>query len=375
MTRLLRAAAAGFALTLMAGTALAAGPSTVAGPGSDPACFKPWTAQTKYFQWPAKPGPFKIALVNGFVGNTWRIQMIKTARAYAALPDVKKDLADFKVISTGTDAAAQLGTIEDFINQGYDAIIVEAVSPNGFDRVIRQANAKGVILVPFDNALDTDAVMQVNEDNHLMGVNAANWVMKYAPGAKKVLEVRGVPGNSVDRDRHDGFRETLKAANADPQITEVVGMWATGDSQKVTADAIAVNGHFDAVFTQGGSDGTVQAMIDAKHPFVPVAGEGENNFRKQIAEYKDQGLKGMSYGQSPALVAISIKAAIQALKGEKMPQLISVPIPTATFEDLKAGDNYFPDLNEPFFSDNAFPPCGVAFTAPQIMGQSQANSQ
>ena len=129
MTRLLRAAAAGFALTLMAGTALAAGPSTVAGPGSDPACFKPWTAQTKYFQWPAKPGPFKIALVNGFVGNTWRIQMIKTARAYAALPDVKKDLADFKVISTGTDAAAQLGTIEDFINQGYDAIIVEAVSP------------------------------------------------------------------------------------------------------------------------------------------------------------------------------------------------------------------------------------------------------
>ena len=375
MTRTIRAAAAGLALSLLAGTALAAGPTTVAGPGADPACFKPWTAQTKYLQWPAKPGPYKIALVNGFVGNTWRIQMIKTARAYAELPDVKKDLADFKVISTGTDAAAQLGTIEDFINQGYDAIIVEAVSPNGFDRVIRQANAKGVVLVPFDNALDTDAVMQVNEDNHLMGVNAANWLMKYAPDAKKVLEVRGVPGNSVDRDRHEGFRETLKAANADPQITEVVGMWATGDSQKVTADAIAVNGHFDAVFTQGGSDGTVQALIDAKHPFVPVAGEGENNFRKQIAQFKDQGLKGMSYGQSPALVAISIKAAIAALKGEKMPQLISVPIPTATFEDLKAGENYFPDLNEQFFSDNAFPPCGVSFTAPQIMGQSQANSQ
>ncbi len=375
MTRLIRAAAAGFALSLMAGTALAAGPQTVAGPGTDPACFKPWTAQTKYFQWPAKPGPYKIALVNGFVGNTWRIQMIKTARAYAELPEVKKDLADFKVISTGTDAAAQLGTIEDFINQGYDAIIVEAVSPNGFDRVIRQANAKGVVLVPFDNALDTDAVMQVNEDNHQMGVNAANWLLKYAPKAEKLLEVRGVPGNSVDRDRHDGFRETLKTAGSNPQITEVVGNWATGDSQKVTADAVAVNGHFDGVFTQGGSDGTVQALIDAKHPFVPVAGEGENNFRKQIAQYKDQGLKGMSYGQSPALVAISIKAAIQALKGEKMPQLISVPIPVATFEDLKAGDNYFPDLNEQFFSDNAFPPCGVSFTAPQIMGQSQANSQ
>jgi len=376
----LRTLTAAFALSLLAGTAIvdtawAAGPKTVAAPGAADACFKPWTAQTKYYQWPAKTGPFKVALVNGFVGNTWRIQMIKTAKAYAALPEVKADLADFKVVSTGTDSAAQLGAIEDFINQGYDAIIVEAVSPSGFDRVIRQANAKGVVLVPFDNALDTDAVMQVNEDNHAMGVNAANWLMKYAPDAKSLLEVRGVPGNSVDRDRHEGFRETMAAAGKTPEITEVVGMWATGDSQKVTADAVAVHGHFDGVFTQGGSDGTVQALMDAKHPFIPIAGEGENAFRRQIADHASDGLKGMSYGQSPALVAISIKAAIAALKGQAMPQLISVPIPEADFTNLKAGENYFPELNEQFFSDNAFPPCGVAFTAPQIMAQSKDNAQ
>lgn len=371
----LRAAAAAFALSLLAGTALAAPPKVVSGPGANETCFKPWGAQTKFFQFAARPGPYKIALVNGFVGNTWRIQMIKTAKAFADLPEVKKDIKEFKVVSTGTDAAAQLGTIEDFINQGYDAIIVNAVSPTGFDRVIRQANSKGVVIVPFDNQLDTDAVMQVNEDNHAMGVNAANWLLKYTGTKGKLLEVRGVPGNSVDRDRHEGFRETLKASGGDFQITEVVGMWATGDSQKVTADAVAVNGHFDGVFTQGGSDGTVQALIDAKHPFIPVAGEGENEFRKQIATHANEGLKGMSYGQSPALVAISIKAAIAALKGDVMPQLISVPIPVADFTDLKAGVNYFPDLNEQFFADNAFPPCGVAFTAPQIMGQSKENVQ
>ena len=369
----LRLAATGLALSLLAGTALAAPPKVVSGPGTNEACFKPWNAKTKFFQFAAKPGPYKIALVNGFVGNTWRIQMVKTAKAYVELPEVKKDIKEFKVVSTGNDAAAQLGTIEDFINQGYDAIIIDAVSSTGFDRVIRLANAKGVILVPFDNVLDVDTVMQVNEDNHAMGVNAANWLLKYVGNKGKLLEVRGVPGNSVDRDRHEGFRETLKSGGGDFQVTEVVGMWATGDSQKVTADAVAVNGKFDGVFTQGGSDGTVQAMMDAKQPFVPVAGEGENAFRKQIAEHADAGLKGMSYGQSPALVAISIKAAIQALKGDIMPQLVSVPIPVADFTDLKAGVNYFPDLNEQFFADNAFPPCGVAFTAPQIMGQSTDN--
>ena len=107
----------------------------------------------------------------------------------------------------------------------------------------------------------------------------------------------------------------------------------------MTADALAVHGHFDGVFTQGGSDGTVQAMMDAKHPFVPMSGEGENEFRKQIADHAKDGLKGMSYGQSPALVAIATKAAISALQGNVMPQLISIPIPVATYKTLKAGEN------------------------------------
>ncbi|MFM7443693.1 MAG: substrate-binding domain-containing protein, partial [Tabrizicola sp.] len=162
---------------LYASTALA-GPDVVAGPGVEPECFAPWSAETKYMQWPAKEGPYKIAIVNGFVGNTWRIQMIKTAKAYAEDPAVKDKIAEFKVVSTGTDAPAQLGAIEDFINQGYDAIVTIAVAPDGFDRVIRLADKNNVVLVPFDNVLDTDAVMQVNEDQLKMGRMWAEFALK-----------------------------------------------------------------------------------------------------------------------------------------------------------------------------------------------------
>ena len=359
------------ALTLPA----VAGPKTVDGPGYLPQCFAPWAKDTKFFKWDAHQGPFRIALVNGFVGNIWRIQMIQTAKAYAALPDVAKDIKEFKVVSTGTDAAAQLGAIEDFINQGFDAIVTIAVSPTGFDRVIKLANRKNVVLVPFDNVLDTKEVMEVNEDQWEMGVMSAKFLMEHIPNGGKILEVRGLPGNSVDRDRHIGFREVMEAPGNSFKITEVVGNWDTGTSQKVTADALAVHGHFDGVFTQGGSDGTVQAMVAAKHPFVPMSGEGENEYRKQIADHAKDGLKGMSYGQSPALVAIATKAAISALQGNVMPQLISIPIPVATYKDLKPGTNYWPDLNANFFAPNQFLPCGVNFTAPEIMAQSEKNTQ
>jgi ribose transport system substrate-binding protein len=376
LRRLLLGAAAIAALSLVATTANAE-PNVVAGPGHDPECFAPWSADTKYLQWDAKPGPYRVALVNGYVGNLWRIQMVQTAKAFAETPGIKEKIKEFKVISTGTDAAAQLGTIEDFINQGYDAIVTIAVSPEGFDRVIRLADRNGVVIVPFDNILDTDAVMMVNEDQYAMGVMSAEFLIKELGDVKsgKVLEVRGLPGNSVDRDRHLGFREVMEKKAPDLEIVEIVGNWDDGTSQKAAADALAVHGQFVAAFTQGGSTGLVRAFLDAGHPMIPMAGEGENGFRKYIAQYKDKGLKGMSYGQSPGLVAISMKAAIAALEGNPMPQLISVPIPSADYNTLEDGKNYWADLTDNFFTPNEFPPCDVNITAVEIMAKTADNVQ
>jgi ribose transport system substrate-binding protein len=75
---------------LAAGLAEAAPPKVVSLPNSDAQCFAPWATNTKMFQYPAKKGPYRIALANGYIANTWRIQMIKTAKAYAAQPDPRR---------------------------------------------------------------------------------------------------------------------------------------------------------------------------------------------------------------------------------------------------------------------------------------------
>ncbi len=361
---------------LLAGTALA-GPEIVEGPGVDPGCFAPWSDETSFMQWEAREGPFRIAVVNGFVGNTWRIQMIKTAKAFAEDPSIADQISEFKVVSTGTDAPAQLGAIEDFINQGYDAIITIAVSPDGFDRVIRLADRNDVVLVPFDNVLDTDKVMQINEDQLAMGRMYAEFVLGEldANGVTggKILEVRGLPGNSVDRDRSIGINEVIDAHDGDWEMVSVVGMWDDGSTQKVVADAIAVHGEFAAVVAQGGTNGMIQAIQDSGHPWVPVSGEAENGFRKALSEYSDDGLSGISIGQSPGLVAIAMKAAVSALEGNVMPQLISVPLPVATHDELEDGKNFWSDLPDNFFTVNEFPPCGVSISGPDIMAQDETD--
>src|SRR4051812_13502733 len=77
---------------VMLGSTAMADPEIVSGPAAEPECFAPWSADTKFFKFPAKPGPYRIALANGYIANTWRIQMIQTAKAYAAQPDVAAKL-------------------------------------------------------------------------------------------------------------------------------------------------------------------------------------------------------------------------------------------------------------------------------------------
>src|ERR1041384_3579747 len=203
LSRLVRQVVGGFSLGfVLIAVAFAAGPDVVQGPGADADGFKPWGKDTTFYQFKKKEGPYRIALANGFIGNTWRIQMIKTAKAYADQPDVKAKLKEFKVVSTGEDVAAQIAAVNNFIDSGYDAIVINAQNPTAFTPVIKRAKKAGVILVAFDNILDTEDAIDVNVDQKGLGEYWAHWLVDKIPNGGKILEVRGVAGTSVDTDRH-----------------------------------------------------------------------------------------------------------------------------------------------------------------------------
>ena len=335
-----------------------------------PQCFKAG-ADSKQDIKASKPhaGPYRIALVNGYVANTWRQQMIKTAQAFALQPDIKKDVKELKVVSVGEDLPAQLAAIDDFINQGYDAVLISPESGTGFDRVIRNAKKAGTILIGFNGSIQTHDIVQITQNQVDFGRDWAKFVVEHM-GKKQgtILEVAGISGNPADVDRHAGQMEVLKQY-PDIKVVTVFGKWDDGTAQRVTADALAANSHIDGMIVSGGSTGAVRALMDAKHPFVPVAGEAENGFRKLIADHGKDGLAGISIGNSPGQSAISMLAAVALLQGKTLPDTVELPNPTATNDNLKAGDNYYPDLSDNFFTPNQFPPCGVNISGPEIMAQ------
>ncbi len=357
--------------TLALGLACAAPGAARAADPSNAQCFTPASNSNGTVSMPAKKGPYRIAFANGFIGNAWRVQMLQTLKAYAAQPEVASQIKELRIVSVGTDVSAQIAAMDNFISAGFDAILIDANSPTAFKPVMRRAKQAGVLIVSFDNTLDRTAtetdLVQVNQDQKAMGRMMGEWLNQTMKEKKRVIEVRGVPGNSVDRDRHDGFREAM-AEDPGIQVSEVVGNWDDGTGQKAVADTLAVTGGVDGIYTQGGSTGVTHALLDSHKPLIPIAGEGENGFRKLIAANSKDGLLGDSAGQSPALSAVSLKVALAVLGGQSVPAEISVPIPSANYKTLEPGKNYFPELSDTFFAAHDFPVCDINLTAAQITG-------
>jgi len=354
-------------LTASQATPAATEAGTEAATGFDPAvCFRAATNSDKDISMDAKKPPFKIGISNSFIGNSWRTQMIQMATAYGNSPDGKALISDLTIVSSGQDVEAQIAAMDNMIAKGVDAIILDAAAPDAFGAVIKRASDAGIPVVSFDNIVTAPEAILVNEDQVEFGATMATDLVARLNGKGNVVMVNGVPGTSVDQDRQKGAKDVF-AKNPDIKVVaELEGDWDSGKAQTVMADFLATNQKVDGVWVQGGTPGVIQAFLNAKLPLVPMAGEAENGFRKALGT-KQGGLVGISVGQTPGMVTVAMRAALELLQGRKLPRIISMPLPIAKTETIKEGVDYFPNAPDDFFTAIKIPACGVDLTPDEIL--------
>lgn len=327
-------------------------------------CVKPWDSSTEMVSWPKKDPPYRIALSNSYIGNSWRSEMVNIAKLYSERKDVKPLIKELRISSAGNNVSAQIAQVNQMILSGMDAIVMDAASPTGLNSTIDKAVNAGVLVVSFDNVVTTKKAISVNQNQYEMGKLLAEFIVKHMGDKGHVLMVRGVAGTSVDIDRYKGGKSIFDKYPG-IKTTEVYGKWDSGTAQKVAADALAASGSgFDGVWSEGGDDGVIRAFEHAGAKIPPVAGEAENGFRKYAAQYK---FPMLSIGQSAAMSAMSIMVALRMLQGHKMPQAISVPLNKVTNANLKEGVNYFNDVPDSFFDGISVPACGLKFDPHAIL--------
>jgi ribose transport system substrate-binding protein len=277
----------------------------------------------------ADTSKMKIAFSNNYAGNSWRQAMLKS---YAAVTQkaVKDGVVAAADIFTTADkeVPTQAAQIQNLILQGYNAIVINAASPDALNGAIKQACDAGIVVVSFDGIVTEPCAYRVVVDFKAMGLEEVAQMAKFQPKGGNLLEIRGLAGTSIDEAIHQGILEGVKKHPEFKIVGSVTGDWDQTTAQKAVATVLPSLPAVVGIVDQGGDGyGAAQAFAAAGKPRPTII---MGNRQDELQWWKEQkakdGYTTWSASIAPGVSSLAFWVAQQVLDGHKnIPHDLLVP--------------------------------------------------
>ncbi|MGD2353906.1 ribose ABC transporter substrate-binding protein RbsB [Bacillus subtilis] len=279
-------------------------------------------------QW-AKPSnsgnkkEFTIGLSVSTLNNPFFVSLKKGIEKEAKKRGMKVIIVDAQ-----NDSSKQTSDVEDLIQQGVDALLINPTDSSAISTAVESANAVGVPVVTIDRSAEQGKVETlVASDNVKGGEMAATFIADKLGKGAKVAELEGVPGASATRERGSGFHNI-----ADQKLQVVTKQSADFDRTKgLTVMENLLQGHPDiqAVFAHNDEMalGALEAINSSGKDILVIGFDGNKD---ALASIKN-GKLSATVAQQPELIGkLATEAADDILHEKKVQKTISAPLKLET---------------------------------------------
>ena len=281
----------------------------------------------------------KIAFSNNYAGNSWRQAMLKSFDIVAKKAVADKVVSAADVFTTADkEVPTQAAQIQNLILQGYDAIVINAGSPDALNGAVKQACDAGIVVVSFDGIVTEPCAYRVVVDFKDLGLREVDQMAKFQPKGGNLLEIRGLAGTSIDDAVHAGILEGVKQHPEFKIVSSVTGDWDQTTAQKAVATVLPSLPPLVGVVDQGGDGyGAAQAFAAGGKPRPTII---MGNRQDELAWWKQQkdkdGYTTWSASIAPGVSTLAFWVAQQVLDGNnKVPHDLMVPYLAFTQADFE----------------------------------------
>jgi ribose transport system substrate-binding protein len=268
---------------------------------------------------------FKIAVEDGYTGNTWRTQTNADMQAVSASLKSQGVISDFNLLTSPNDASTQLTHIQSMIANKPDAILFAPVTNASAQTAVARIKAAGIpAYIIVDPAPTADALNIVGGDNTWWKIQT-EWLCQQLNGQGKIIMVTGLPGNGSDTVRVQSAKEVLAKYPGIHVLASVPGNWDPGVARTAVAPVIQTHPQIDAVLTQDiMATGIIQAFKAANRP-VPniMTGDYTAAFLREWQTMPN--LKSIGVPYTPTVGSDALKIVIKILQGQKLKQSQLLP--------------------------------------------------
>jgi len=260
--------------------------------------------------------PYIALISKGFQHQFW--QAVKQGAEQAG-----KDF-DVNVTFEGPDGEGavdrQLDMISTALSKHPSALGIAAIDSQATVPLLQQFKDAGIPVIAFDSGVASDIpITSASTDNLASAALAADKMAELIGGEGEIAIVSFDQTSQTGIERRDGFVAQIKAKY--PKITIVDIEYGGGDhlqSAEITKAILQAHPNLKGIFgtNEGAAIGVAIGKKEAKSNIVVV---GYDSGADQIAAIKDGTIAG-SITQNPVGIGYeTVKAAVAAIKGEKVP--------------------------------------------------------
>jgi ribose transport system substrate-binding protein len=273
-----------------------------------------------YANWTPKAPPWKFCLNESLLQNGWRQGNLKELQKlndqYRVAHLAKGSL---KVTNSNGNPALQISQFNSLVSAGCDVIFTLPASPTALCPAIATANAKGVLVITDDTAVDCPKTINVTFNGYLnMKLGAAS-VFKALKNSGSVIVITGYKGSVGEAIEAAAVADAHAKYPGVDILGEVEGQWTPSVAQSKTAEFLATHPQkIDGILDEGEMGvAAEQALEGAGRPLAKV------NFASgSCADYafwkEHPELVTLAASQAPAASAYeAFLVAAKMLNGQK----------------------------------------------------------
>lgn len=264
----------------------------------------------------------KLGLSVSTLNNPFFVTLKEGAEAEA-----KKQGIQITSIDAQNDPAKQISDIEDLIQQGVNALIINPADSAAVVSGIESANKAGIPVITVDRSAEGgEVVAHIASDNVAGGKMAGDFILETLGKKGKIVELEGIPGSSAARERGEGFHSAVDGVKGVEVVAKQAADFDRAKGLTVMENILQGNKDVQAVFAHNDEMalGALEAIAAAGLKDVLVVGFDATEDAVKAVE---DGRMGATVAQKPDLIGQKgVQTAISVIKGEKVEASIPVEL-------------------------------------------------
>ena len=283
-------------------------------------------------------------------GNPYRVRYeADIQEAAAAAKDYGLNVSYASFVSNW-DAATESQQIENSINEGYDIILVNAVSSTGLDPFIEKAQDAGIIYINADCEYTSPDVnvLNVSTDQYYLGYETAKYAAEVLGEGAKVIMIAALDGNSANTDRQNGFADAIEEYGLEVVGGQYNHDWDAVKAQQIMTEILNSGLEFDGILISQCAEAALAAYdaAGAQYPkFIGFNDTGEFMSRMYELNKDEKKMDFMVMSNPPGVGATALNFGLNMILGKELkedvytvPEIHAIRVPSKvsfTYDDIE----------------------------------------